>query len=427
MKKPNQFFWESITWIVIIVLTIYVILAFPWYKAQEILQYIMIALGVAAVVWYLKSRRLVIETEKKSQDILAKKREIERQHKTIDLIFNNSTDGILIIDTDQKIVNFSPGMEKITGFNKNDVIGLPAQSTLKFSGNADNSLLPDLVFMPPNINKKPIVKNSMVTKEGRAISIEASYSSIKGNGNVNYGLAIIRDVTYEEELVRRDKEFIALTSHQLNTPLSIVRGYLSLLKSGKVGPINQQQNKYLDTIHQSIVKTISLTNNLLSISRIEQDKVKLEKVDLNLSDFFDKIKSEYEAIATDKNVILELLPVDNNLIIYADEDKLDQAIGNLVDNAIKYSNKGKVTLKAESNSDSVTISVSDAGMGIDPDELDKIGQKFYRSQDAINIDNKGTGLGVFIAKTIVEKHDGTISIKSTKGKGTTFIITLPKS
>src|SRR5690606_19336103 len=128
------------------------------------------------------------------------------------------------------------------------------------------------------------------------------------------------------------KEFIALTSHQLNTPLSIVRGYISLLKSGKVGPINQQQNEYLETIYQSIVKTISLTNNLLSISRIEQDKVKLEKADLNLSDFFDKIKSEFEAIATEKNVTLEFLPVDKNLIIYADKDKLDQAIGNLVDN-----------------------------------------------------------------------------------------------
>ena len=425
MKKQKQISWEIATWLIIIIMTLVTVLYFPWYTAQNILQYILFGSGIAAVVWYIKSRSLYIESQKKTSELIEKQKEVTSRQKTIDLIFKNSADGMLILDHEQRIESFSPGMEKITGYKKDEVLGHLAQSTLNFRGDKENSLLPDIMFLPKNVKKNPYIKNTLTTKDGREISIEASFTLISDQNNHPKGLAIIRDVTYEKELAHRDKEFIAVTSHQLNTPLSIMRGYVSLMKNGRAGKISQKQSQFLDEIYKSIIKMISLTNNLLSISRIEREKIKLEKEDINVEEFFEKLKDNFTKKAKEKKLELIFNQPDSKLVIYADPDKLYQALSNILDNAIKYTKEGSVNVKHKVTNDQISFTISDSGVGISKDEILKIGQKFYRTQEAINIDNKGTGLGLFITKTIIEKHNGNLKIESKRNKGTTFIITLP--
>ncbi|MFA7244508.1 MAG: ATP-binding protein [Patescibacteria group bacterium] len=418
---------EAIFWVLFILSTIYILMRFDAFRASSLLQYVLIGGTLAAVFFYLNNRSLYEESQRKTEELIEKQREINNRQKTLDLVFNNSADGILVLDDEQRIEDFSPGMEKITGYKKEEALGHLAQNLLKFHAEKNSSLLPDLMFTSPQVKRTdPYVKNRIVTKDGENADIEASFALIRENDGKVKSLAVIRDVSYEKALTERDKEFIAVTSHQLNTPLSIIRGYSSLLISGKEGKLSTKQAEFIKEIHSSTEKMVLLTNNLLSISRIEQEKIKLNLEDVNMSDLMHKIIKDLESKAEESKVTLTLSEIDKNLIIFADGEKLGQAIINFMDNAIKYAPGGKVSVEVIDKKISVDIIVSDNGIGIPQDALLKIGEKFYRTQEAINIDNKGTGLGVYIAKTIIEKHGGTLNIESKPKKGTKILINIPK-
>ena len=400
-----------------------------WVLAQSLINYILYASAVIAVYYYLANRSLLSESEKKSQQLLREQRELKNRQKTIDLIYNNSADGILILDQDKRIEEFSPGMEKITGYDKNEAIGHIAQQLLKFRGHDEGSILPDLMFTVAGVNaNRPYIINSLTSKDGKIVDIEASYALISDSKSGQAkSMAIIRDVSYEKALVERDKEFIAVTSHQLNTPLSIIRGYTSLLLGQKKGKLNSTQKEYLDEMHLACQKMVALTNNLLSISRIEQNKIKLNISDINLSDLMAEVgKSLSEKIKSAKAKV-DFKNCDQNIIISGDSEKLAQAVINIIDNAIKYTPDGSVEVSVCDKDNNAVIMVKDTGIGIPADKIDKIGNRFFRTQEAINIDHKGTGLGVYITKSIVDKHGGKLEFKSNKSKGTEVILTLPKA
>jgi PAS domain S-box-containing protein len=424
-KDQKHLTWEAVTWIFIIVLTILTIVFFPWYLAENMLKVILAIAVTATIFWYFKSRQLYLMSQDKSKKILASQRELRNRQKTIDLIYEHSADGVLILDSEQRIESFSPGLAKITGYSEEETLGLLAKQVLKFRASKDESLLPDLMFLPRDLKKHPYAKNYLTTKDGREITIEASYTSIKKDGE-SKALAIIRDITYEEDLVERDKEFVAVTSHQMNTPLSIMRGYLSLILSGKAGKVSPTQKQYLEEIYTGTKKLITLTQSLLSISRIEQDKVIIEKKEIPIKKFMETLKQNTQFESLSKGVSLTVAIPPKEFLFYADEEKLSQALVNLVDNSTKYTKKGKITVTSELKGDNVFFYVTDSGIGIPDEDIVKIGQKFYRSQNAINIDNKGTGLGLFITRTIIEKHNGSIKIDSKLNSGTEITIRIPR-
>ena len=171
---------------------------------------------------------------------------------------------------------------------------------------------------------------------------------------------------------------------------------------------------------------VALTKSLLSISRIEQEKIKLDLEESNLSDLIINAVDNLKEKAKANDAKIDLSKFDKNLIVNLDPEKIGQVLSNIIDNAIKYSPKGVVSVSVEENPTNVIISIADTGIGIPEDEIDKIGTRFYRTQSAINLDHQGTGLGLFIAKTIIEKHQGKLDIASKSEKGTKISITLPK-
>ncbi len=419
---------EVFVWIFIISTTIVVVLRYRWDTASSILQYLSMAALLVSGYFYLKNRSLYRDSHNKAQQLMQKQRELRQRQKTIDLIFENSAEGIMILDQDKNIIEFSPGMEKISGYFRGDSLGKNAQQLLKFSAEKNYSLLPDMMFTLPDINKRDkYIENTLITNEGKIITVEASHTLIHDpKTNQAMALAVLRDITFEKDLVERDKEFITVTSHQLNTPLSIIRGYASLLSSGKAGKLSQKQLKFIKEIHSATEKMIDLTNNMLSISRIEQEKIKLDISDVNVGDLIKNISEMFKEKVESKKLKLITEPIDQNLVIMADQEKLKQAISNLIENSIKYTKKGRITLSVSDKPEVVDIMVSDTGIGIPEDEIEKIGTRFYRSQNAINLDNHGTGLGMFITRTIIEKHHGHFKIESRENSFTKTILTLPK-
>ena len=187
-----------------------------------------------------------------------------------------------------------------------------------------------------------------------------------------------------------------------------------------------KQAQFTKQILTSTEKMIDLVQNMLSISRIEQEKIKLDIAEMNVAKMLNEIRKMFEEKASAKKLKLTVKDVPNDLMVMGDQEKLKQVLSNFVDNSIKYTPKGRITISALDRPEVVDIMIADTGIGIPKEDVEKIGTRFYRSQNAIDVDNHGTGLGVYIAQTIIAKHHGHLKFESAEGSFTKVIITLPK-
>lgn len=222
-------------------------------------------------------------------------------------------------------------------------------------------------------------------------------------------------------------EFISIASHQLRTPMTGIMGYLSMLTSGDFGKIDPKIGPILDGILDASKRMIRLINIFLNITKIEAGRFMLAKSSVKLEEIIETEFIELKKLADDKKLKLifekpkPLLPQVN-----IDRDKMADVVQNLVDNAIKYTDKGKVIVTAEKTDHEVLVSVADDGRGINKDEVGKLFNKFMRGDGIARIHPDGSGLGLFIAKKIVEAHGGRIWVESEgEGKGSTFQFTIP--
>lgn len=230
-----------------------------------------------------------------------------------------------------------------------------------------------------------------------------------------------------EEAEKLRKEFVALTAHQLFTPLSIIRGFISLLHSGDLGKIPPKQKGPVSEIYENTKKMIHLVSELLSVSRLEREKLPMEIREINILNLIQKSVSMMKPQAEAKKLYLRFKkPAQEIPKIKLDPDKIEQVLYSLIDNGIKYTKEGgvEVGVKRENNK-AIVVSVSDTGVGIPSEYEDRLFQPFFRGKNILELDKKGTGLGLFISKTLVEKHGGKIWAKSQEGKGSTFYFSLP--
>jgi signal transduction histidine kinase len=233
-----------------------------------------------------------------------------------------------------------------------------------------------------------------------------------------------------KDLDRLKNEFLSIASHQVRTPLSIIKGYISLLRSNhKVGPLNEQQDRFMKNIQEANDQLINIISDFLNLSRIEQKRMKLEIAEADVEEIIEQVIGRLSHEAELKNIKLNFAHEGQDISkINIDEPKIIEVITNLIDNAIKYSpekNEIKVTLKKDR--DLLKISVADHGIGIPRDFRDKLFQKFSRAHNAIQHQPNGNGIGLFLVKKIVDAHHGKIIVKTKEGRGTTFTVNLSYS
>lgn len=248
-----------------------------------------------------------------------------------------------------------------------------------------------------------------------------------------FGVLLIRGTLREikslQELSDAKSEFVSIASHQLRTPLSIVKGFISLLKEGSFGSVTPKQTEILNKVFTTNEGMIRLVNDLLDVSRAEQGKLtyKFEKIDI--SDIIDAVAGDLTPSAKERNLTISWERPTKAIYVDADTDKIRNVIMNLLDNAIKYTEIGGISINVSqegTSSDSVTIYMKDSGIGIGKDETENIFERFRRAEGGERVNATGTGLGLYIAKRIIEDHGGKITAESEgRGKGSTFIIQLP--
>lgn len=251
---------------------------------------------------------------------------------------------------------------------------------------------------------------------------------------VNSATADLRRANRQlKELDQLKDEFISIASHELRTPMTAIKGYLWMLKSGRGGHLTAKQKEHVDNAYESTERMIRLIHDMLDVSRIEQKTIDLNFQKYNLPDLVQAVFGELTVKAGDEGVSLILdypLSKKLNLVVSADKDKANEILVNLIGNALKFTPKGgKITVSIKESGKFILCAVTDTGVGIAKKDFTKLFKKFGRLDSSYTraAEAGGTGLGLYISKYLVEAHGGKIGVKSKLGSGTTFWFTLKRA
>ncbi len=357
------------------------------------------------------------EAEKKLRASLS---DTEQARDSIDGILKSVADGLIVTDTYNRVVLMNRAAEDLLGVRFSEVIDRPIDFAIK-----DKALREKV---RETLDKKTTGYQFDFELPGDSPAhpriMRARTSVIFDRESKETGIiTIIHDVTYEREVDRMKTEFISTAAHELRTPLTSIQGFSEILLM-REDLKSEEKKKFLSYINKQSVGLAKIINDLLDISRIESGRgFTLNKTTCDFGESINRVvpffkeqsaKHEYE-------VVLPEEPVKVNV----DTEKMEQVLKNLLSNAVKYSpDGGVIRVKTDFLEDHYQVSVEDHGIGMTPDQVDKIFDKFYRV-DASNTAIEGTGLGMSIVKYIVEAHGGEVWVESELGKGTTVTFTIP--
>jgi len=337
----------------------------------------------------------------------------EGGRRRLQAILASTGDAILVVDSNRNLLLMNPAAQQVLGL---------AQS---MEGEAIERLpLPDellhALMRLDDAESLPAVE--VPVEDGR--TFYASVAPVAGEGEIRLGsVAVLRDVTHFKELDEMKSDFVSTVSHDLRAPLTYIRGYATMLMM--VGDLNSKQQDYVQRMLEGIEQMSSLITDLLNLRRIEAGVgVRQEPFLLGLAllETVDTMRSR----AGSKGIALRLLPSQGSPVVVGDSTLLRQAMGNLIDNAIKYTpSGGMVTVSLEVADAEALIRVSDTGIGIAPEDQVRLFEKFHRVKRRETGSVRGTGLGLALVKSIVDRHKGHVWVESILNQGSTFTISLP--
>jgi two-component system NtrC family sensor kinase len=322
----------------------------------------------------------------------------------LETILRQSGNGVIVVDMEKRLLLINRAAQEALGTDA-DIIGNPVEESFDE---------PKILALLGSAGKVPR-REEIEVSDGRVFNVQAT--PIEGVGDA----VIMHDITHLKNLDRIKSEFVTTVSHDLRSPLTAILGYIELI--GRAGAVNEQQNEFIERVRMSVQQITELVTDLLDLGRIEAgfDLAKEKTPLIILARYaLDNLKG----IAESKGVtLMDSLPEELPLV-NGDPIRLRQMIGNLLDNAIKYTHEGgEVRIEGEAEGEQVIIRVSDTGAGIPPADQPYLFDKFFRASN-VPEEVPGTGLGLSIVKSIVDNHGGRIWVDSKLGEGTTFTVIL---
>jgi len=343
--------------------------------------------------------------------------------KIYEIVKNNLPVGFTLVDDEGIIVDFNSQSEVITGYLKSEVLG---QSHLEIlHGTTDREACPLFRFALDKKQQTAAVETNIKQKSGEIITIIASIAPIFDEDQIFVGgIELFRDITEIKKLERERKNILPMFAHDMKNPVITVSGFLSRLLSGKAGPLTEPQLNYLHLMKDELTKVEDLISDFLEFSRFEATQYRPLKSAFNIEEVINHQIERIKPEADKKDIRISFEYPENFIpVISVDGKMIERVIANLFDNAIKYSPRNSaITAKLGDWNLEVMVQVIDAGIGISEEHLPYIFDAFYR----VSRDSEGSGLGLSIAKAIIEAHGGKIWVKSALGKGSTISFTLPK-
>ena len=338
---------------------------------------------------------------------------VEASRRQLEAIINSSPDPVIVTDHRNRLLLAN---HAATSALKQDMdttrSGMETEKVIK--------LRPLLALLQSTTSEKQ--STEIVLPDSRTYLATASPVMVEGRqiGRV----CIMRDVTHFKELDTMKSEFVATVSHDLRSPLTLMRGYATMLDT--VGELNEQQQGYVKKIVTGVENMSRLVNNLLDLGRIEFG-VGLQVENVSVLDIIERVTGALQLQALQKSIQLNVeLPKDMPHAVEADQALLHQAVYNLVENAIKYTPpSGRVTIRTVSQPDQLVFAIDDSGIGIPAEDVPHLFEKFYRGKQREARSQPGSGLGLAIVLSIAESHRGRVWVESTVGKGSTFYLQIP--
>ena len=370
----------------------------------------------------------IIETQR---ELVIKNRKLAEANARRRAMLENIGDGVVGINSKGEIIYLNPSAEKLTGYKKEELEGsLLVHSLALETEDGEKVSVEERPIRNALYQNKQIETRDYfyVRKDGSKFATAITATPVMIYGQIIGGVNVFRDITTEHEVDRMKTEFISLASHQLKTPLASMKWFGEMLLNGDVGQMSAEQKDLVNTIYESNERLIALVNRLLNISRIESGRFILEPQDTNITELVhDVVKELQPRYEPKKQEIIKIIP-ESIPTIKVDPKLIRHTYMNLLTNAIKYTPEGgKVTVTLKLEGDNLMSSVRDTGMGIPSHQHEQIFKKFFRADNAAKVETDGTGLGLYLAKQIVEKSGGSIGFESSEGGGSRFWFSLPLS
>ncbi|MGE7093043.1 ATP-binding protein [Lysinibacillus sp. NPDC048646] len=337
---------------------------------------------------------------------------INQENEQLSNILTSMTDAVITFNRDRTILLSNPPAERLM---QKWFVNKGSQST--------KPIPPELYHMLDHVLMFEDKLEEEIEMDGNyyTFTISPLYSGELIRGAV----AVIRDMTEQHRLEKLRSDFIANVSHELRTPIAMLQGYSEALMDDFIQD-QEERNEITKIIYDESKRMGRLVTDLLDLARMESGHMALYKDELPINSTFERITQKFAQVAKEKQVQLIFdSEFNDDAIISIDEDRIEQVLTNLVDNALRHTDEGSVTVKVEKEPTFAKISVQDTGHGIPQDDLPYVFERFYKADKARTRSKGGTGLGLAIARNIVKAHSGNIMVDSVLKEGTTFTFYLP--
>lgn len=357
-----------------------------------------------------------------------------------DIVINSIDDGVLALDEHANIELVNPAAQKMVGWGGDDALGLSYKSILKLVDQKDQSLVPanDPIYTVLS-TKKSLNNNNLklVTNSGKHVYVSINVSPSKDGGVI----VVFRDITKAKKEEQAQTEFISTASHEMRTPVAAIEGYLGLALNPNTAQIDEKARTFINKAHESTQHLGRLFQDLLDITKADDGRLTNNPKVIDITKFVYDITQSFAPKAQAKQLELVFMPEQSQqsatvhtgerrlsqaLYTEVDKDHLREVVDNLIENAIKYTKQGKVTVDLNGDNEKVRISVKDSGIGIPNEDQPHLFQKFYRVDNTDTREIGGTGLGLYLSRKLVESMNGRIWCDSEYQKGSTFTVELSR-
>jgi len=398
-----------------------------------------------------------MRVKSKTREKIALKKEQEgalNQRLYLESIISSMTDALIVVNPDTTLRSVNKAALDLLGYRGDELIGQPVKKIFLREG--EGRILYKYFQKIIDEGVAYNISLTFLTKKGKAVPINFSGAAMRQEGKIigivvvardmRQIMAIISDLEKKEgELEERSKnltrmqramlhmmsdlqetsgvktQFISMVSHELRTPLAVIKEGISVVLEKIAGDINEKQAKYLNMAKNNVDRLYRLINAVLDFQKIESGKMEFKMEDSDVNEVVRGIQNTMMPLSRKKDLSFELELCDNLPHVKSDRDKIIQVLTNLVNNAIKFTEKGGITISTGKGDDFILVTVKDTGIGIKEENMRKLFQEFTQLQRIVG----GTGLGLSICKKLIEGHKGKIWAESEFGKGTAFYFTLP--
>lgn len=341
----------------------------------------------------------------------------------LSFVVSNISDAVIVLDHDQKIALFNKSAEEISGKTTTEVLGKKIDRVLNFEYHRSSFAFSDLI----KTTRKP-ESLTLKNRVGEEVQVapELKKVTLPESSDAQYILTL-RNISKEKELEDLRLNFVTIAAHSLRTPITYIIGYLSFLLDSAKAKLSSEEQGFIEKALMGTNNLVHLTDNLLMVSNIETKSLVLRKTEVDWTELLEQTLGKYTRETNMKKVKLKLkLPKSKLPNIRVDKSVVTKVLDNLLTNAIEFNKEGvSIEVEATLKNGAIVTSVKDTGVGIPTEKLPEIFTEFFRMSGPLIQASKGTGLGLFISKHIVEKHGGKIWVESTLGKGSKFSFSLP--